>query len=229
MDRWTEECAKQRGEVLGRRVLVVDTPGWEWYYSANGTPAWVTHETARSVSLCPPGPHAFLLVLRSRTSVTDDFVRQAECHLAMLGADSSAWHRTMLVVTRGDEQGPIDVSGIETSPRAEREAFRELLQRCGGRCHVMENRRRISSPGGANGGGGEDRQQVAELLLKLEEMVAAAGGGHLEAGTLPLLRGLEAEGRRRGRERRKKQRQMESQALRSCIRAALSSEWATRP
>lgn len=190
----------------------MDTPGWEWYYSANGTPAWVTQETVRSVSLCPPGPHAILLVLRSRASVTHDFARQAERHLSMLGANGSAWQRTMLVVTRGDEHTQSSAT-VAAETTAEREAFRELLQKCGGRCHVMENRRRAT----------DDRQQVAELMGKLEEMVAAAGGGPLEASGAPLL-GLEAESRRRGRERRKKQRQMEAQAQRSCIRAVLSSE-----
>ncbi|CAB1421489.1 unnamed protein product [Pleuronectes platessa] len=102
--RPTEECVKRRADVAGRRVTVVDTPGWEWYYPLNSTPNWVRRETLRSVSLCPPGPHAVLLVVRSCASVTDAYIQEMEEHLEPLGSD--VWDHTMLLFTRGDELGP---------------------------------------------------------------------------------------------------------------------------
>ncbi|KAJ8007948.1 hypothetical protein DPEC_G00099480, partial [Dallia pectoralis] len=79
--RPTEECSKRRIDQAGRRIIVVDTPGWEWYYPLNSTPEWVRRETLRSVSLCPPGPHVVLLVVRSCTSMTESYRRQIEEHL----------------------------------------------------------------------------------------------------------------------------------------------------
>ncbi|XP_028824297.1 LOW QUALITY PROTEIN: trichohyalin-like [Denticeps clupeoides] len=204
--RSTEECVKRKADVAGWRVTVVDTPGWEWYYSANGTPAWVSRETARSVLMCPPGPHAILIVLRSSTSVTEDHHRQIEEHVGMLG--EGAWHHVMLLFTRGDEMG---ATSLEQRIRNGSGALRKLLQKCGNRYHVIESRRKV-----------DDGTQVKDLLGKLERMVEMLGGRHYE--TVPVLLGLEVDKRRRARDRRKKQRQMETQTQRSSIRGLLTCD-----
>lgn len=200
----TEECVKRRADIASHRVTVVDTPGWEWYYSSNGTPAWVTRETMRSVTVCPPGPHALLLVIRSFASVTEDYYRQVEEHLVLLG--KTAWAYTMLLFTRGEELGSIP---IEQRIQNAGKSFQNLLERCGNRFHVLENKRC-----------GKDGAQVKELIRKIEEMVKERGGRHFECD--PLLLGIEAEGKRRARERRKKQRIMESQAQKGIIKAVLT-------
>ncbi|XP_033962094.1 trichohyalin isoform X2 [Pseudochaenichthys georgianus] len=204
----TEECVKRRADVAGRKVTVVDTPGWEWYYPLNSTPNWVRRETVRSVSLCPPGPHAVLLVVRSCASVTEDYIREIEEHLEPLG--KGVWEHTMLLFTRGDELGLVSMEQriLTSGP-----ALQKLLQKCGNRYHVVDNR----SKG--------DGTQVKELIRKLEEMVARKKGGssHLEMDNAALV-GLEADGKSRARERRKKQRQMEAQMQRGTIKAALMSD-----
>ncbi|XP_036452069.1 trichohyalin [Colossoma macropomum] len=200
----TEECVKRRADTAGHRVTVVDTPGWEWYYSSNGTPGWVQRETMRSVSLCPPGPHALLLVVRSCASVTEDYYRQIEVHLELLG--KTVWGHTMVLFTRGDELSSIP---IEQRIQNGGKSFQKLLQRCGNRFHVLENKRR-----------GDDGTQVMELMRKIEEMVKERGGKHYDSD--PLLLVLEVEGKRRARERRKKQRLMEAQTQRGAIKAVLT-------
>ncbi|XP_068584435.1 trichohyalin [Cebidichthys violaceus] len=204
----TEECVKRRADVAGRRVTVVDTPGWEWYYPLNSTPNWVRRETLRSVTLCPSGPHAVLLVVRSCSSITEDYISEIEEHLEPLG--KGVWEHTMLLFTRGDELGLVSMEQriLTSGPGLQR-----LLQKCGNRYHVVNN----WSKG--------DGTQVAELMRKLEEMVEGKkdGSGHLEMENAALA-GLEADGKRRARERRKKQRQMEAQMQRGTIKAALTSE-----
>lgn len=202
----TEECVKRRADIASYRVTVVDTPGWEWYYSGNGTPGWVTRETMRSVTVCPPGPHALLLVIRSSASVTEDYYGQVEEHLELLG--KTAWTHTMLLFTRGEELGSIP---IEQRLQNAGKSLQKLLKRCGNRFHVFENKRC-----------GKDGAQVQELIRKIEEMVKERGGKHYECD--PLLLGIEVEGKRRARERRKKQRIMEIQAQRGIIKAVLTSE-----
>ncbi|XP_069028338.1 trichohyalin isoform X2 [Embiotoca jacksoni] len=204
----TEECLKRRADMAGRKVTVVDTPGWEWYYPLNSTPNWVRRETLRSVTLCPPGPHALLLVMRSCASVTDDYVSEIEKHLEPLGGE--AWEHAMVLFTRGDELGLLTMEQriLTSGP-----ALQRLLRKCGSRYHVVNNRSR------------GDGTQVKELIRKLEEMVDGKKDGkdHLKMDNSVLL-GLEADGRRRARERRKKQRQMEAQMQRGTIRAALTSD-----
>ncbi|XP_067118025.1 LOW QUALITY PROTEIN: trichohyalin [Osmerus mordax] len=206
----TEECVKRRVDVAGRRVTVVDTPGWEWYYPLNSTPCWVRRETLRSVTLCPPGPHVVLLVVRSCASVTEAYTSQIEEHLGDLGA--RVWDHTMLLFTRGDELGVVP---MEQRIQAGIGAFQKLLQRCKNRYHILDN--------GSRG----DGVQVKELMRKMEQLVEDNAGGHFGAD-LGLV-GLEADGRRRARERRKKQRQMEGQTQRAAIRAALMSDGSQPP
>lgn len=205
----TEECVKRRADVASRRVTVVDTPGWEWYYPLNSTPNWVRRETLRSVSLCPPGPHAVLLVVRSCSAITEDYIGEMEEHLEPLG--KAVWEHTMLLFTRGDELGLVSMEQrISTSGPG----LQRLLQKCGNRYHVVNNRIK------------GDGTQVRELIRKLEEMVEGMkdGSSHLEMDNAVLV-GLEADGKRRARERRKKQRQMEAQTQRGTIKAALMSEF----
>lgn len=205
----TEECVKRSADVERRRVTVVDTPGWEWYYPLNSTPNWVRRETLRSVTLCPPGPHAVLLVVRSCASVTEGYVEEIEEHLEPLGG--GVWEHTMVLFTRGDELGLVSMEQriLTSGP-----ALRKLLRKCGNRYHVVDNRTR------------GDGTQVKELIGKLEEMVDGKEEGrkHFEVENAVLL-GLEADGRRKARERRKRQRQMEAQVQRGSIKAALMSEF----
>lgn len=203
----TEECVKRRADVVGRKLTVVDTPGWEWYYPLNSTPNWVRRETLRSVSLCPPGPHAVLLAVRACASVTDDYIIEIEEHLEPLG--KHVWEHTMVLFTRGDELG---MGTMEQRIMSSGPSLHRLLQKCGNRYHVVNNR----SKG--------DGTQVKELIRKLEEMVDKKkdGSNHLEMDTVVL--GLEADGKRRARERRKKQRQMEAQMQRGTIKATLISK-----
>lgn len=201
----TEDCVKIRADVAGRKVTVVDTPGWEWYYPLNSTPNWVRRETLRSVTLCPPGPHVVLLVVRSCASITEDYVCEIEEHLELLGR--AVWDHTMLLFTRGDELG---LTSMEQRISTSGPALQRLLQKCGSRYHVMNNHYR------------GDATQVKELMRKLEDM--AAGGCFLQMAHT-LLTGLEADGKRRARERRKKQRQMEEHMQRATIKAALMSEF----
>ncbi len=112
-------------------------------------------ETKRSMSLCPPGPHAVLLVVRSCTSVTAEYHRQIEEHLELLG--KAVWDHTLVLFTRGDELGSVP---IEQRIGNGGKAFQTLLERCGNRFHVLENKRRA-----------DDGSQVKELMRKMDQLV----------------------------------------------------------
>lgn len=199
----TDECVKIRADVAGRKLTVVDTPGWEWYYPLNSTANWVRRETLRSVTLCRPGPHAVLLVVRSCASITDEYVHEMEEHLELLG--KGVWDYTMLLFTRGDELG---LASMEQRISTSGPALHRLLRRCGSRYHVMNNHSR------------GDPTQVKELMEKLQAM--AGRGCFLLMDNVVLT---EADEKRRARERRKKQRQTEEQMQRATIKAALMSEF----
>uniref|UniRef100_W5NJF9 AIG1-type G domain-containing protein n=1 Tax=Lepisosteus oculatus TaxID=7918 RepID=W5NJF9_LEPOC len=151
--RLTEECEKRQGEVAGRLLTVIDTPGW---YSLQDTADWLKKEIVRSVSLCPPGPHSFLLTI-PLAPFTEQDRRAVEEHLGLLG--DRVWRHTLVLFTWGDGKGG---TGLEQAIKRGGEDLQRLVEKCGNRVHVLHN----------NNTG--DRGQVTELLEKIEALVAGS-------------------------------------------------------
>uniref|UniRef100_A0A3B3DK85 AIG1-type G domain-containing protein n=1 Tax=Oryzias melastigma TaxID=30732 RepID=A0A3B3DK85_ORYME len=84
--RTAQSTARQR-EVHGRLVTVVDTPGWLWEYSREETSELDQIEIQNSVHLCPPGPHAFLLVIPVEFNFPRIFKLSLKEHLELFNAD----------------------------------------------------------------------------------------------------------------------------------------------
>ncbi|XP_069054203.1 GTPase IMAP family member 9-like, partial [Lepisosteus oculatus] len=147
----TEECVKRQGEVAGRQITVVDTPGWDEWLIGND-PQQIRQEVVRSVSLCPPGPHTLLLVI-NLDSITD--WRSVKEHLELLS--ERVWRHTIVLFTWGDRLR-------DTTIERRRKELQCLVEKCGNRYHVLNNKNRA------------DRTQVTELLKKIEDMVAGNYG-----------------------------------------------------
>ncbi|XP_069055191.1 GTPase IMAP family member 9-like [Lepisosteus oculatus] len=153
----TEECVKREGEVAGRQITVVDTPGYSSFPRIIRTdPQHVREEVVRSVSLCPPGPHALLLVI-DLDSATD--WRSVKKYLELLS--ERVWRHTIVLFTWGDTLRDIT---IEQHIEREGKKLQYLVEKCGNRYHVLNNKNR------------GDRTQVTELLEKIEDMVAGNYG-----------------------------------------------------
>ncbi|KAJ8366880.1 hypothetical protein AAFF_G00338480 [Aldrovandia affinis] len=157
----TAQCVKRQGEVAGRQVTVVDTPGWGITSSVKDTRAVVKQEIVRSVSLCPPGPYALFLVINVSSSFTESHRRPVEEHLELLS--ERVWRHTIVLFTRGDWLGD---TTIEQHIETEGKALQWLVEKCGNRYHVLNNENR------------GDGTQVTELLEKIEETVARNRSGH---------------------------------------------------
>ncbi|XP_062387875.1 GTPase IMAP family member 8-like [Sardina pilchardus] len=153
LNRRTAQCVKRQGEVAGRQVTVVKAPGWYRYHNLKDTPELTKQEIVLSVSLCPPGPHAVLLVIDIDESFTNKKRVNIQEHLELLGG--VVWSHTMVLFTSGDWLGN---TTIEQHIESE-EALQCLVEKCGNRYHVISNKNRTGD-------------QVTELLEKVEEMVA---------------------------------------------------------
>ena len=161
----TAQCVKRQGQVAGRQVTVVEAPGWWRNYQLKETPELTKNEIEFSVSLCPPGSHALLLVIRVDISSTETERRSVQEHLELLS--ERVWSHTIVLFTCGDWLGD---TPIEQHIESEGESLQWLVEKCGNRYHVLNNQKR------------EDHMQVTQLMEKIEEMVAGNRGHHYEIG-----------------------------------------------
>ncbi|XP_076145977.1 GTPase IMAP family member 8-like isoform X2 [Alosa pseudoharengus] len=151
----TVQSNKKSGKVEGRCVTVIDTPGWWKYFPAKNTPDSVKTELKKSLTLGSKHPHAFLLVVPADVSFLEDQRKIIEDNMKIFG--EQVWRHTLILFTWGDQLGG---TRIEEHIESEGEPLRWLVEKCGNRYHVFDNKNR------------GDGSQVRELLEKVEEMVA---------------------------------------------------------
>ncbi|XP_015208818.2 GTPase IMAP family member 7-like [Lepisosteus oculatus] len=160
----TQQC--QTG-TNSRRVAVVDTPG---FFDTNQPEEDVRREIVRCVTECAPGPHAFLVVIEVGRYTPEE--REAVGRIQKQFGEE-ALKFTTVVFTHGEQ---LKHKSIEQFVQ-ENEQLKGFVQKCGGGCHVFNNKNR------------RDENQVTELVRKIEDMVWKNGGGHY---TNEMLQGTEA-------------------------------------
>ncbi|KAM9843027.1 uncharacterized protein ACBR49_012259 [Aulostomus maculatus] len=141
-----------------RRVVVVDMPG---FGDTHLTEDQIYAELAKCVSLSAPGPHAFLLVVPIGRYTAQE--NHAVCELAKIFGEDATRHHTVVLFTRGDELENVRIENYlkETAP----DGLKALIDRCGGRYHVLNNK----DP--------SNLAQVKELLMKVDRMVKQSNTG----------------------------------------------------
>ncbi len=159
----TMKALKQSGEVAGREVVIVDTPGWWKFFPATFTPSFLKSEILKGVSLCSPSPNVILLAVPLDTTFTDEQKRVTEDNMRLLG--QRVWRHVIVLFTFGDALGD---KTIEQHIESEGKPLRWLIEKCGNRYHVLNNT--IAAD-----------DQVTELLEKMEEMVAGNSCFYLSA------------------------------------------------
>ncbi|KAL0201153.1 hypothetical protein M9458_004340, partial [Cirrhinus mrigala] len=148
-----QEVSKRKGEVDKRKVILIDNPGWWPYASVKETSELVKQKIKSSVTMCPPGPHAVLLVLQSGVAFTEAQRRSVKEHMELLG--QNVWKYCIVVFTRGEWKG---TPTIEEHIESEGEALQWLINKCGNRYHVLNYMEQ------------NNREQVRELMEKVEMM-----------------------------------------------------------
>nr|XP_046235473.1 GTPase IMAP family member 8-like [Scatophagus argus] len=154
----TRCCQKAHGEVNGRPVTVVDTPG---LYDTTLSYEQVNDEMVKCVSLLAPGPHVFLLVVDIKARFTQEEKETLTKIKKGFGKNSEKF--TIVLLTGGDILEHKGLSAKDFIENKCDESFKKLIADCGGRYHVFNNRI-------------NDDTQVRELIAKIDSMVKENGG-----------------------------------------------------
>ncbi|KAL0149174.1 hypothetical protein M9458_055521, partial [Cirrhinus mrigala] len=149
------QCVRRHGEVADRHITVIEAPGWRSDYTVEESPELLKQEILLSVSLCPPGPHAVLLIIRVETRFKEEQRKVLQGYLDLLV--ERVWSHTIVLFTHGDS---LSDTSIELHIESEGQDLQWLLDKCGNRYHVLNNQNR------------SDDTQIKELLEKIEETVA---------------------------------------------------------
>ncbi|XP_014881753.1 GTPase IMAP family member 8-like isoform X2 [Poecilia latipinna] len=158
--RRTAQSEARQQEVFSRRVTVVDTPGWRWFWPGEKTPKLDQIEIQNSVHLCPPGPHVFLLVIPVDSHLSQDVKSSLKQHLELFNADGFSHTIVLFTAVAPCSDEEIE-SIIRTNP-----VLQWILQQCGDRKHFLNLSNR------------EDRDQVKKLLEKIETLITNNGFRH---------------------------------------------------
>uniref|UniRef100_UPI003FCC840F si:ch211-254c8.3 isoform 4 n=1 Tax=Danio rerio TaxID=7955 RepID=UPI003FCC840F len=156
-DSVTNVCEKGVGEVDGRSVAVVDTPG---LFDTTLTNDQVVEEIVKCVSLSAPGPHVFVIVL-SLGRFTKEETDTIDLIKKIFGTKSAQF--SIVLFTRGDDLNESINDYVSKYNCAE---LQKLIRDCENRFLAFNNREK------------QDKTQVMKLLKMIEEVKSNNQGGY---------------------------------------------------
>ncbi|XDV12080.1 hypothetical protein PO909_000824 [Leuciscus waleckii] len=145
----TKTCQSETGDACGRPVSVVDTPG---LFDTSLSNEEIQQEIMRCVELSAPGPHVFLVVIAVGPITQEE---RETLQLIKMTFGQKAETYTMVLFTRGDN---IADQSIEDYIKEGDPHVQKLINDCGGRFHVFNNKQK-------------DSAQVVSLLKKIDKMM----------------------------------------------------------
>uniref|UniRef100_A0A672LRQ8 Si:ch1073-185p12.2 n=1 Tax=Sinocyclocheilus grahami TaxID=75366 RepID=A0A672LRQ8_SINGR len=150
MSSVTKECKRACGAVEGRKLVLVDTPG---FFDTDLTTEELRQEVIHCLALCSPGPHAFLLVIPIER-YTEEQQRTVEMILEMFNKDIS--NHSILIFSHADK---LREESIERFVSRQNQKVQDLVKRFGRRFVAFDN----TNP--------TNPEQVSRLLKKVHELL----------------------------------------------------------
>uniref|UniRef100_A0A3Q0RDS0 AIG1-type G domain-containing protein n=1 Tax=Amphilophus citrinellus TaxID=61819 RepID=A0A3Q0RDS0_AMPCI len=174
----TSICQAESKLINRRLITLIDTPG---LFDTSRSEEDVTSNILQCIVECAPGPHAFILVLKVEKFT--DHEKAVIQNIFQYFSEEVLKYATILF-THGD-QLPEGMKIEEFVSQSE--CLIELVQKCGGRCHVIDNKYWKNKPKNEYR---SNKFQVEKLLKTIDNIVTTNKGGYY---TNELLQAVEAE------------------------------------
>uniref|UniRef100_A0A8C6WF04 AIG1-type G domain-containing protein n=1 Tax=Neogobius melanostomus TaxID=47308 RepID=A0A8C6WF04_9GOBI len=157
----TQFCQSENKIINGTNIQLVDTPGF--FDTDKQKDTELKDELLKCIIECAPGAHAFLLTLK-----VEKFTAQEEAVVEQMMNyfSKEALKFTTVMFTHGD-QLPKGMK-IEEWVK-ENKALNDLVQKCGGRCCVIDNKYWINSQDQYRNNQNQIKQLLETIYKTIEE------------------------------------------------------------
>ncbi|XP_055010757.1 LOW QUALITY PROTEIN: GTPase IMAP family member 9-like [Boleophthalmus pectinirostris] len=194
----TAECHKDEETIAGRQIAVIDTPG---LFDTKFTQEEIVARIKMCISLCAPGPHAFVICLQIGVRFTKEEKDTVQLIKEIFG--EAAANYTIVLFTHGDQ---LRNYSIESFIKANKD-LQSFIQACHNRYHVFNNQIK-------------DEKQTDQLLDKIEMMIQKNGGRYYTNEMFKLAE----EAIKKEEERRLRELQEEERKKQEKVRAEIQRE-----
>ncbi|XP_068443978.1 GTPase IMAP family member 7-like isoform X2 [Clinocottus analis] len=160
----TKKCQSVTKSINGRDVTLIDSPG---FFDTDRSEKELKCEILRCIIDFAPGPHAFLILLK-----VERYTEHEQSVITKINQyfSEEVFKYATVLFTHGNELE--EGHSIEDFVRYN-EHLRNLVKKCGGRCHVIDNKYwKNNQPDEYR----SNQFQVKQLLKTIDEMVEANGG-----------------------------------------------------
>ncbi|XP_039203530.1 GTPase IMAP family member 4-like [Crotalus tigris] len=148
----TVHCTKKETSLNGRKIVVVDTPG---FFDTKVPLHETAEEVKKCVELCAPGPHVIVQVIRpGRFSQEEKDVAELIKEIFSLKAK----HYMILLFSRKED---LEEKTLEQFLSEDDSSLRDQVSECGFRILAFNNKAE----------GKEREAQVAQLMRMIDELV----------------------------------------------------------
>lgn len=177
-DSETSFCISKSKLINRRSITLVDTPG---FFDTSGSEEDMKPNILQCIVECAPGPHAFIVVLKVEkfTDHEKSVIENMFQHFS-----EEVLRYAVILFTHGDQL--LEEMKIEEFV-SQSKCLADLVQKCGGRCHVIDNKYWNNE---AKNEYRSNKFQVEQLLKTIDDVVMENKGGYY---TNDLLQAIETE------------------------------------
>ncbi|XP_015255009.1 PREDICTED: GTPase IMAP family member 7-like [Cyprinodon variegatus] len=154
----TSQCQAETHPINGKDTTLIDTPG---FFDTNTPKEELMPEMWNCITMCLPGPHAFLIVLKYErfSELENEILNQITKHFS-----EEVFKYATIVFTHGEDlpEGQTIKDHLSHS-----DCLSEVVRKCGGRCYVIDSKYWNDSDDPYR----NNSYQVNKILESVEEIV----------------------------------------------------------